>query len=559
MNDYRDTQLGDLLRRADEAPPLAADFDDRLWTRIESGHAGARRGAGTHVSRAAAFLRARRRTLALAATAAAVAALVLIGLPGGNVAEQIPGGSAAQDPAAPVFSGPEPASAAEVADIVQETLRDATTIVADLYSCDYRAIRFDRLESDDNRTRLVLCADGSYRVTPLERLVPEKWGDRTIDVPGIVGSDRDGDASYDATTGVRRSYSAGFDRMMVAPPGAYENENEVPLERVEAAVGIDAREETGCDPTGDSVGAMIYPAPTIGPTAFSGVANVLKATGSGAVRTTTFDGRPAWVVSCPVAPRPRPAGDEVPWPNGPADSLIITVDKATGLPVRAQKLAGDKVVSDWCLVNLQVDVRVPEDTFTLDFPSGLFRDKPVSPSTGLTRVDNGFRPVTLDQVESAVGRAALVPTHVPRDYELAHVAVKQEDALTEEDLGEMGKDSYWYMNKALTGSAILALRYGRGFESLGVSTRVLDPTVTSERFSIDTDPFIREWPGSTDARTPVELTSGVFAGGRGFVVVGPLTTPHLWAVKDGVLLMVGGDASAEQLVAVADSIEEWKP
>ncbi|HET6474878.1 MAG TPA: hypothetical protein VFH93_02210 [Thermoleophilia bacterium] len=556
MNEYHDTRLGDLIRSADEAPPLAADFEERLWARIEDERAGEPRGTRSSASRFAGFVRARRWGLAFAATTAAVAALVLIGLPGGNVAEKAPGGSAAQNPAAYVFTGPEPASAAEVARIVQEALRDATTIVADLYYCDYKAIRFDRLKADDNRTRLVLCADGSYRATPLERLVPEKWGDRTIDVPGIVGSDKGGDASYDATTGVRRSWGAGFDRMMVAPPGAYGDANEVPLEQVEAAVFVDAREETGCDPTGDSVGAMTYPAPDIGPTQFSGVVYALRASGDAALRATMFDGRPAWVVSCPVAPRPRPPGDEVPWPNGPDDSLIITVDKGTGLPVRSQQLAGDKVHAEWCLMNLQVDVRVPEDTFTLDFPSGLFRDKPVG---SITRVDNGFRPVTLDQVESAIGRAALVPIHLPRDYELAQVAVKREDKLTEEDLGEMGKDSYWYMNKALTGSAIVALRYGRGFESLGVSTRVLDPTVTSERFSIDTDPFIREWPGSTDARTPVELTSGAFAGGRGFVVIAPLTTPHLWAAKDGMLLMVGGDASAEQLLAVANSIAVWEP
>ena len=36
MNEHRDTELGDLLRRADEAPPLGPDFDARLWTRIES-------------------------------------------------------------------------------------------------------------------------------------------------------------------------------------------------------------------------------------------------------------------------------------------------------------------------------------------------------------------------------------------------------------------------------------------------------------------------------------------------------------------------------------------
>jgi hypothetical protein len=244
-----------------------------------------------------------------------------------------------------------------------------------------------------------------------------------------------------------------------------------------------------------------------------------------------------------VAPQP---GDEARWPNGRDgdDTLIITIDKATGLPVRSQQVAGDKVHADWALVDLQVDVRVPEDTFTLDFPSGLFRDEPVSSSTTITRVDNGFRPVTLDQVESAIGRAALVPTHVPSGYELAQIAVKQRGA-------SPGDDAF---------GTTLALRYGRGFDSLAVKTQMMNPVVASRRSFITRDPFIDDnWPGSTDSRTPIELTSGALAGAEGFVVVGPLTTPHLWAVKDGMLLMVGGDASVEQLVAVADSIEEWKP
>jgi hypothetical protein len=36
MKEHRDTELGDLLRHADEAPRLAPDFDARLWKRIES-------------------------------------------------------------------------------------------------------------------------------------------------------------------------------------------------------------------------------------------------------------------------------------------------------------------------------------------------------------------------------------------------------------------------------------------------------------------------------------------------------------------------------------------
>jgi hypothetical protein len=43
------------------------------------------------------------------------------------------------------------------------------------------------------------------------------------------------------------------------------------------------------------------------------------------------------------------------------------------------------------------------------------------------------------------------------------------------------------------------------------------------------------------------------------VVIAPLTIPHLWAVKDGFLLTVGGDASAKQLLAVANSMETYAP
>jgi hypothetical protein len=40
-------------------------------------------------------------------------------------------------------------------------------------------------------------------------------------------------------------------------------------------------------------------------------------------------------------------------------------------------------------------------------------------------------------------------------------------------------------------------------------------------------------------------------------VIAPLTIPHLWAVKDGMLLTVAGDASAAELLAIAGSIEPW--
>ena len=100
------------------------------------------------------------------------------------------------------------------------------------------------------------------------------------------------------------------------------------------------------------------------------------------------------------------------------------------------------------------------------------------------------------------------------------------------------------------------LRYGFGFETITVTTRRLDLRRAPGQSAPGPDPFIgSSWPGWTDARTAASLTGGALAGGRCRVVVAPLTIPHLWAVKDGTLLTVAGDASAGELLAIADSIE----
>ena len=35
------------------------------------------------------------------------------------------------------------------------------------------------------------------------------------------------------------------------------------------------------------------------------------------------------------------------------------------------------------------------------------------------------------------------------------------------------------------------------------------------------------------------------------------STPHLWAVKDGVLLTIAGGATAEELLAIAESLQVY--
>ena len=59
-------------------------------------------------------------------------------------------------------------------------------------------------------------------------------------------------------------------------------------------------------------------------------------------------------------------------------------------------------------------------------------------------------------------------------------------------------------------------------------------------------------------RTETRITSGAFAGTTAWIVVATQSSaPHLWAVKDGVLLTIAGGATAEELLAVADSLQVY--
>ena len=252
--------------------------------------------------------------------------------------------------------------------------------------------------------------------------------------------------------------------------------------------------------------------------------------------------------------------------------------------MRVQSWADDELVAEVRFVNLRVDAPVPEDTFTPSFPTAAyvrsgddgrlhlwvdlgttatvvplpFDSETVSPedvrvsipdAPGI-REDHGFRRTPIDQVEAAIRRPALVPTWLPDGFQLGCAAVNQRRG------PEPSSDA---PARALAGTGIVMLRYEAGFQAITVSTRQLDPRFTSEESSISLDPFIgHKWPGWPDSRTAVKVTDGAFAGARGNVVIAPLTIPHLWAVKDGMLLTVAGDATAEELLAVADSMEPWK-
>jgi len=585
MKTDHDRRLGAALRRLD-VPAHRDGFFDTVWSEIEAGIAqgGAARPRerrwwlpwSTHAG-------GRRLHLAWAGAliAAIAAAVVLFGVPGGRQAAdqvtnqapgQLLGGTAGHGLGRHFFGAPEPASAAEVVRIAQRALRAARTITADFGYWDGDPGSKPRFGLDEYH--VILAADGSYRVTE----IASAWKLRH-QAAALIGLG--GETAYDAQTGVLRGWGSGWDGEYFGTP-------------IPDRLGVFAGETVGVAPVqpegGYSLTVSGFPAwGGLGMELFGAVARVVRARAGGEAQTGLFDGRPVWIVSCPVTPEPE---DPPAWaePNfsgwvSPVNRLSVTVDQLTGLPVRVQEWVDDELAAEARLTNVRVDEAVSDDAFTLTLPTaaevrsddeGLYlavafgatvkalalpapTDPNVSIGVGPVKVsmedlsDEGFRYLSIDQVAAAIGRPALVPARLPNGFELARVAVRQGENLTPDDVKKMSKD-----DKALAGTGIVSLRFESGFEAIAVTTRLLDPSVYSERFSIRRDPFIgRGWTGAIDCRTPIELTSGAFAGARGMVVIAPLTIPHLWAVKDGLLLTVGGDASAEQLLAVANSIETY--
>ena len=81
--------------------------------------------------------------------------------------------------------------------------------------------------------------------------------------------------------------------------------------------------------------------------------------------------------------------------------------------------------------------------------------------------------------------------------------------------------------------------------------RVADPS-----FAAEYDPFEPEPSWAALVAGPAEISGGAFRGVTARIVVAPkTTTPHPWAAKDGVLLTVAGSATADELLAVAASLE----
>jgi hypothetical protein len=545
--------LVDTLRAHGGAPDHLPGFAAALASALDEVDREMGRSARRPLWRRWRKVLARRRLRLAVATGVTLLLLATatLGAPSGmRLVEGLFDGSRVQQ----VFLGPETAEAEPVSEVVriaQRALRSARFV-----SGDFAVWRGDPGDEPHfvSTVHVVLAADGSRRVTA--NLDYGAW-----------------EVTYDAATGVSRVWSASFG------PG-----HSVRIETEERAVGAPPGEPDG----GRSLADFSLPVTNgVGWQLFGSVARIARAGAGGSAATGVFDGRPVWIVTCPVMLRaPGERGAETAAVAGGSDAaerrLSVSVDQRSGLPVRIQSWVGGLLTAELRLQNVKVDGLVADGVFAPGPPRSArvtrgddgrlalsvdlgtstattplpFDPETVSPRDVRVSIadepaiaeDPGFRRTSIDEVPAATGRAALVPTWLPGGFSLRCVAVRNGP-------GSL-RESNPLAARASADTGVVMLRYGFGFEAITVTTRRLDLRRAPSLSAPGPDPFIgSSWPGWADARTAVRLTAGAFAGGSCRVVVAPLTIPHLWAVKDGVLLTVAGDASAQELLAIADSIE----
>jgi len=254
----------------------------------------------------------------------------------------------------------------------------------------------------------------------------------------------------------------------------------------------------------------------------SATVRALRASSDAAVEEVAHEGRPAWTLSSDIQPNLIDDG-------GP-DHLRVTVEQETGFPVSVVYSRLGQTLFEMRLEDLEVDPELPADAFALEFPAGVSVD----------RIDEGFQRVDITrrgaEAAAVVGYMPVLPSELPGGF-----------VLTELNVAEIGRPSGKEgMNPAAPG--VVSALYRRGFDQVVVSTRLVgdDPSLWS-------DP-LASGEGYIDRPEPVMLASGAFAGCVAEVLINVLTTPHLWAMNDTLVLTISGDLTRDELLAVAESM-----
>ncbi len=278
--------------------------------------------------------------------------------------------------------------------------------------------------------------------------------------------------------------------------------------------GLFAAERTGLAPGAPD------PAPTewlLG-RELGSVVRAFLATHDPRVGETRYEGREAWQVDVQVPPNAIYAD---------ADRLAITVDQATGIPVRAVETLDGAFRRELRVEGLTLGSAVPADAFTLRFPHGI----------EVFRTESGFHRTSLPRVSEAVGYAPLVPDWVPAGYVLSEVAVAHRAQPT----GREGSNP--------ASERVVSLSYRRGFDHLVVSTRLAR---TGQRWS---DP-LATGEGFVDDPEPLRIRTGALSGAEAQLLIAPRGIPHVWALAESLVVTVSGDLSRSELTRIAGALRE---
>jgi hypothetical protein len=479
MNDQI-LDLDGALQAYGGAPDHLPDFESRLLAGLdEADHEMGRVAAGRlrlpYPSRSLWTRHPILATAAAASIAAAVAAVVLVGVPGVSR-----------------LSGPQPVSAALVIQKALHALSSVSTLQADATEKEAVAtLPGGGTQYVVTHSRVLMRSDGSFRYTQTDKPQTSK--------PLCMRDRPDAtDTAYDAASGVFCDYSRGWDW----DAGRYVN-------RVEMTTGYPLG-PPDCWANGRAD--------------LGEGARVMRAGGLAMLETTSWDGRPVWVIS-----GSKFAGS--PPGQGGHQTYSVTVDQQTCLPIRFQTWTDGTLQTDYSLRNVRVDGPIPDKAFTFAPPRG----------AKVVRRDAGFRRLPLAHAGSNTGYVTLLPAWLPEGYVERRTATSPRSTTA---------------NGVTEGRHVVAVEYARGFNALTVTTR----TVADPQSAAAYDPIEPDTTWANIVSRDAGLTSGAFAGVTARVVVAPyITTPHLYAVKNGVLLTVAGPATAEELIAIADSLQPYRP
>jgi len=262
-----------------------------------------------------------------------------------------------------------------------------------------------------------------------------------------------------------------------------------------------------------------------------GVIRALIADSDAPAESVTYDGRGAWRLELAVPPV---ADDPL-----TADRVVLTVDKETGFPLDTVELRGDRKVIEYRVVAFEVGAAGAHDE------SAMFRavrTAIVNPDDDpMTRAAHDYdcRRAPLGRFVDLIGRPAIVAGSMPDGFAFA-------DATAKTGVG--------YTNDPET-----SVVYRGGLWSFAVDSFQIDELgVTGDEGGVIEDP-IGQNSGLNDE--VVTLTSGLFGGMKAHIVIDArtrYTAAHLW-IRDeerGIAVVVLGDLSRDELVAVAESLKE---